>query len=92
MSRLPERHPVLPHDLLNFQYDPLAAAIAAGWDGARTQELRLRPELVEDKLRLPIAEDGIATTVVMGADGERLARDWSDAVVRASMAGRPQLG
>ncbi len=92
MSRLPERHPVLPQDLLNFQYDPLAAAIACGWDGARTQKLSLRPELIGDKLRLPIDEDGVPTTVVMGADGERLARDWSDAVVRASLARKPQRG
>ena len=84
MSRLAAQHAVLCHDLLNFQYDPLAAAIACGWDGARIQELRLRPELIGDKLRLPIVEDGIRTKVVMGADGERLARDWSDAVVRAS--------
>jgi inosine-uridine nucleoside N-ribohydrolase len=87
MRRLPERYPALPHDLLNFQYDPLAAAIACGWDGARIQELRIRPELVGDRLRLPIAEDGVPTRVVMGADGERLARDFVDAVVRAAAAG-----
>ena len=35
MSRVGAEHPGLPDDLLNFQYDPLACAVAAGWDGAR---------------------------------------------------------
>ncbi|MDQ3590144.1 MAG: hypothetical protein M3392_07885 [Actinomycetota bacterium] len=35
MTRVGGGHPGLPDDLLNFQYDPLACAVAAGWDGAR---------------------------------------------------------
>jgi inosine-uridine nucleoside N-ribohydrolase len=89
MKRLPEEHPALPHDLLNFQYDPLACAIACGWDGVRIEELRIRPELVGARLRLPVVEGpgGIPTRVVTAVDGERLAREWSDAVVRASVPG-----
>ena len=30
---LAEQHPKLPPDLLNFHHDPLAAAVAVGWDG-----------------------------------------------------------
>jgi purine nucleosidase len=85
MKHLPEQHRALPPDLLNFQYDPLACAIACGWDGATIEEVSLRPELVGPRLRLPLVErDGIATRVVTAVDGERLARDWSEAVVRAS--------
>jgi purine nucleosidase len=89
MSKLPERHPALPRDLLNFQYDPLACAVACGWDGVTIEKIPLRAELEGPRLRLHPAEasDGIPTRVVTGVDGERLARDWSDAVVRAS-AGR----
>ena len=30
---LAEENPKLPDDLLNFHHDPLAAAVAVGWDG-----------------------------------------------------------
>ena len=30
---LADAHPKLPDDLLNFHHDPLAAAVAVGWDG-----------------------------------------------------------
>jgi inosine-uridine nucleoside N-ribohydrolase len=87
MRHLPQQNPSLPMDLLNFQYDPLACAVACGWNGARIDELRIRPELVGPRLRLPIVDgDGIPTRVVTGVDGERLARVWLDAVVRASRA------
>jgi inosine-uridine nucleoside N-ribohydrolase len=84
MHELPKRHPVLPHDLLNFQYDPLACAVACGWDGARLEEIPIRTELVDDRIRLHVSEGGVRTPIVMGADGDRLARDWSAAVIRAS--------
>ncbi len=86
MKHLPEEHPALPDDLLNFQYDPLAAAVACGWDGARIDELPIRSELVGRRLRLSVADgpDGIPTRVVTSVDGERLARDWGAAVARAS--------
>jgi inosine-uridine nucleoside N-ribohydrolase len=88
MKHLPEQHPALPHDLLNFQYDPLACAIACGWDGATIEELSIRPELVGPplRLRLRVVDDGegIPTPVVTAVDGERLARDWAAAVMRAS--------
>jgi inosine-uridine nucleoside N-ribohydrolase len=88
MKHLPEQHPALPHDLLNFQYDPLACAVACGWDGATIEVMSLRPELIGPRLRLPVVEDdGIPTRVVTGVDGERLARDWTQAVVRASSGG-----
>ena len=89
MRVLPKDHPALPDDLLNFQYDPLACAVACGWDGAAIEEIRVKPEIVGRRLRLPIVEKpvGIPMRVVMHADGERLARDWSDAVVRASTRG-----
>jgi inosine-uridine nucleoside N-ribohydrolase len=88
-AELPSAYPALPHDLLNFQYDPLACAVACGWDGAAIEEIRVKPEIVGRRLRLPIVEKpvGIPMRVVMHADGERLARDWSDAVVRASTRG-----
>jgi purine nucleosidase len=86
MKTLHDLHPALPHDLLNFQYDPLAGALACGWDGATIAEFRIRPELVGTRLRLTIAgedEGGVRMRVATSVDGERLAREWAAAVVRA---------
>ena len=35
MEKLGREHAGLPDDLLNFQYDPVACAVALGWSGAR---------------------------------------------------------
>ena len=58
----------VPEDLLNFQYDPAACAIALGWPGATVEDtaVRLRPDGALDRdpaghpLRLVIALDGVA--------------------------------
>jgi hypothetical protein len=36
-------HPGLPDDLLNFQYDPVACAVAAGWPGRAVESAQRRP-------------------------------------------------
>ncbi len=41
MEELARRHAALPDDLLNFQYDPLACAVAVGWPGAKVEEMGL---------------------------------------------------
>lgn len=84
MSTLPASSPSLPHDLLNFQYDPLACAVACGWDGVDLDELSLRAELVGPRLRLFEDDGGIPLRVVTRVDGERFAQEWLDAVIRAS--------
>jgi purine nucleosidase len=84
MESLPKEYPGLPDDLLNFQYDPLACAVACGWDGVKIEEYPIVPELARDRLRLRIDPEGRALRVVTEVDGERFARDWLAAVVRAS--------
>ena len=37
-------HDGLPDDLANFHHDPLAAAVAAGWDGVTVERRRLRTD------------------------------------------------
>lgn len=39
--QLGRRHNLLPDDLLNFHHDPLACAVAVGWDGVRIEKLGL---------------------------------------------------
>jgi hypothetical protein len=80
MRSLGGEHPRLPDDLLNFQYDPLACAVAAGWDGACIEELRLSAQLRDGVLSFPESQSGKPTRVVTGVDGPRLEREWVQAV------------
>jgi hypothetical protein len=42
MNQMGQLHPALPDDLLNFQYDPMACAVALGWPGATVEETRVQ--------------------------------------------------
>ncbi len=79
-SGLSREHPRLPDDLLNFHHDPLASAVAIGWDGVQIEELPLR---LEDQNGFPVlrlASDGKRVPVVTGVDGDRFAQFWLDSV------------
>jgi len=80
MRRVGREHPGLPDDLLNFHYDPLACAVAAGWDGARVEELRLSVQSKDGVLHFPESPSGKPTRVVTGVDGPHLEREWVEAV------------
>lgn len=82
-TALGPRYPALPDDLLNFQYDPLACAVAVGWDGARVEELPLSPRVEDGWLSFTVAPGGKPTRVVMAVDAARFATDWGSAVARA---------
>lgn len=73
----------LPDDLLNFHYDPLACAVAAGWDGARVERMRLRTRVRDGVLHWDHDDTGPWVSVVVGADGEAFTRHWLRAVARA---------
>lgn len=85
--RMPEfgqQHERLPNDLLNFQYDPLACAVAAGWDGVQIEEMPLVANSENGLLTFSIDPAGKMTRVVTAVDSERFAREWLDAVASAS--------
>lgn len=82
MRRVGREHPGLPDDLLNFHYDPLACAVAAGWGGARAEELKLSAQLTDGGLTFPESPGGRPTRVVTGVDGRRLEREWVEAMQR----------
>ena len=71
----------VPHDIVNFQHDPLACAIALGWDdGVEIQEL---PIVVEERngwLWERIDEAGRKIRVVTKIDGPRFGEFWVDRV------------
>lgn len=83
MGRMGREHPELPDDLLNFHFDPLACAVAAGWDGASVEELELAAR--QDGGSLTFAEEpgGRRTRVVTGVDGPRFEEEWLRVVAPA---------
>jgi hypothetical protein len=80
MRRMSREHPELPDDLLNFHYDPLACAVASGWDGAQVEELELRTCTEEGVLSFPEEPGGRRTRVVTEVDGPCLEEEWLRAV------------
>jgi hypothetical protein len=75
----------LPDDTINFQHDPLACAIALGWnDGVEIRELPLKAEIENDFLRERIDEEGKPTRVVTRIDGAAFSDFWLRAVTRGA--------
>jgi inosine-uridine nucleoside N-ribohydrolase len=87
MRRVGREHPGLPDDLLNFQYDPLACAAAAGWEGVQVEELQLSARLKDGVLTFPESPGGKPTRVVTSVDGPRLEREWVEAVSAVGSVG-----
>ena len=80
MTDLGHAHDALPDDLLNFQYDAVACAVAAGWSGAVTEEIGLAPVLEEKVLRFEPDARGRATNVVVDIDAADFEERWFAAV------------
>jgi inosine-uridine nucleoside N-ribohydrolase len=73
----------LPDDTINFLHDPLACAVALGWDGVQVETIPLRPELNDaGYLRAVAASDGKPTRVVTGVDGARFGDWWCEVLTR----------
>ena len=83
MAELGRAHPGLPDDLLNFQYDPVACAVAAGWPGAVVERQRLRPVVDGDVLRFAPVAAGQPVRVVVDLDGPALGDAFLGAVEAA---------
>jgi inosine-uridine nucleoside N-ribohydrolase len=86
MTELGRAHASLPDDLLNFQYDAVACAVAAGWPGATFQEITLESVLDNGVLRFEPDERGRATKVVVDIDAADFTERWFEAVERTAGA------
>jgi purine nucleosidase len=89
MAELGLAHVGLPDDLLNFQYDPVACAVAVGWNGAVIRELRLRPVLEGELLRFQPDQDGRLMPVVVDLDGASFTDTWLRTVEAAQEGPAP---
>jgi purine nucleosidase len=84
-TELGRAFPGLPDDLLNLQYDPLACAVALGWDGVGLEPVGC--SLLTDRdglLEMTRHDDAPALRTATTVDGAAFERRWLDAVDRAS--------
>src|SRR5215216_230861 len=82
-SRFGETCEGLPADIINFQHDPLACAIALGWsDGVEISELPLLLEEREGWLYEYIHPSGKTTRVVTRVDGPRFNEFWLNKIMK----------
>jgi inosine-uridine nucleoside N-ribohydrolase len=73
----------LPDDTINFQHDPLACAIALGWnDGVVIREIPLKVEIKDGWLHEEVDASGVPTRVVTRVDGSKFNEFWLSTVTR----------
>lgn len=73
----------VPDDTINFQHDPLACAIALGWnEGVEISEIPLKSEIKDGWLCHTIDESGKPTRVVTRVNGGKFNEFWFNTVVR----------
>jgi purine nucleosidase len=87
VHELARRFERLPDDLLNFQHDPLACAVALGWDGVEIEDVPTELELRDDRLRMTRSEGLPTLPVVTSVDAQAFEEVWLAAVERASAGG-----
>ncbi len=87
MAELGRAHRALPDDLLNFQYDAVACAVALGWPGAVVEEMRLKAVLQSDVLRFDPDDSGRLLGVVVDLEAPQFMEAWLSAVERVPLAG-----
>jgi len=70
----------IPQDTINFQHDSLACAVAAGWDGARTELIPLELGTRAGWMCESVSKSGRPTSVVTEIDREAFNQFWLDTV------------
>jgi inosine-uridine nucleoside N-ribohydrolase len=73
----------LPGDIINFQHDPLACAVALGWDkGIEIEEVPLLLEESEGWLTESVHPSGKPVRVVTAVDGPRFNEFWISVIIQ----------
>lgn len=71
----------LPRDIINFQHDSLACAIAVGWnEGVEISHVPLKMELRDGLLHEIIDPAAKPLRVITKVDGQRFSEFWIDTV------------
>ena len=79
-------HAALPDDLLNFQWDPVACAVALGWPGATIERVALRAQIDAGVVFFVPDDSGTTTSIVTAVDGDDFAGRWVEAIERLDRA------
>ena len=78
-------NPNVPDDLINFQHDPLACAIALGWNqGVIIEDIPLRLEINDSWLHEIPDVNGQPMRVVTQVNGSAFSAFWLDRVTQAA--------
>ena len=73
----------LPHDIINFLHDPLACAIALGWNqGVEIREIPVKSEIMDGSLHQTVDISGKPTRVVTSVNGSEFSEFWLSTVAR----------
>ncbi len=73
----------VPDDIINFQHDALACAIALGWrDGVTIEDVAVRIEVNEGVLQASVDVNGTPLRIVTKVDGARFSEFWLDRVAQ----------
>ena len=83
MNQMGQLHPALPDDLLNFQYDPVACAVALGWPGATVKETRVQLIHNDELLRFQPGATGRPTRILTDLDPDSFIEYWLNSVEAA---------
>jgi len=73
LAALAGEHAGLPDDLVNFHWDPVTAAVAAGWEGARLEARLLTCTVTDGIARFVDDREGRPVTVVTAVDAAAFA-------------------
>ena len=69
----------LPHDIINFQHDPLACAIALGWNqGVELETVPLKFTIKDGQLYEIYDSEGTPTQIITKIDGNAFNAYWCD--------------
>jgi hypothetical protein len=80
IRQLARTNDALPDDLLNFQHDPLACAVALGWDCATVSDVELAPTERDGQVVLEPAAGGPVRRLVTEVDARAFEERWLEAV------------
>jgi purine nucleosidase len=84
MADLGRAYSGLPDDLVNFHWDPVTAAVAAGWGGARVAERVLATVVDDGVVRFVDDDGGRSTAVVLEVDGPKFGEVFLERVEAGS--------
>jgi len=74
----------LPHDIINFLHDPLACAIALGWNkGVEIREIPVKSEIMDGALHQTVDISGKPTRVVTRVNGTEFSEFWLSTVAQS---------